>query len=120
MLATMATNVQNVTNAQTRGLPLITYEGGQHLVGTGGAENNQTLTNLFMAANRDPRMGAIYADYLNMWKAQGGQLFAVFNCVDAFSKWGSWGMLEYMDANRIRAHKYVAIVNFVAQNPKWW
>ncbi len=120
MLATMATNATNVTNATTRGLPLITYEGGQHLVGTGGAENNQALTNLFTAANRDPRMGAIYADYLNLWKAQGGQLFAVFNCVDAFSKWGSWGMLEFMDASRIRSHKYVAITNFVAQNPKWW
>jgi hypothetical protein len=120
MVATMATNAQNIANAQARGLPLITYEGGQHLVGVGGAENNATLSALFMAANRDPRMGQLYTDYLNSWKSQGGQLFAVFNCVDVFSKWGSWGMLEFMDANRLRAHKYVAIVNFVAQNPKWW
>lgn len=120
MLANMATNTQNVTSAQSRGLALITYEGGQHLVGVGGAENNQALTNLFLAANRDPRMGGLYTEYLNLWKSQGGQLFAVFNCVDAFSKWGSWGMLEYMDANRVRAHKYVAITNFVAQNPRWW
>lgn len=120
MISTMATNAQNVATAQARGLPLITYEGGQHLVGVGGAENNATLNALFMAANRDPRMGQIYGEYLNLWKSQGGQLFAVFNCVDVFSKWGSWGMMEFMDANRLRAHKYVAIVNFVAQNPRWW
>jgi hypothetical protein len=42
--------------AKQHGLRLVAYEGGQHLVGHGGAENNQPLTELFQAANRHPRM----------------------------------------------------------------
>lgn len=120
MVSMMNTNAQNVTSANQRGLRLIAYEGGQHLVGIQGAENNTALTNLFIAANRDPRMRALYTDYLTRWKNQGGQMFAVFNCVDAFTKWGSWGMLEFMDANRIRSHKYQAILQFMTANPIWW
>ena len=36
------------------GLQLVAFEGGQHLVGYGGAENNNELTRLFCTANRDP------------------------------------------------------------------
>src|SRR5262249_33920812 len=43
--------------ARKYGLPLIAYEGGAHLVGVGGAENNPALTALFVAANRSPRPG---------------------------------------------------------------
>lgn len=120
MTQMMTTNAQNVNAANSRGLRLVAYEGGQHLVGIQGAENNVALSNLFMSANRDPRMKAIYFDYLTRWKNQGGQLFTIFNCVDGYSKWGSWGMLEYMDANRIRSHKYQGILQFMAANPLWW
>ena len=43
-----------------RGLRLLAYEGGQHLVGVEGAENNEKLMRLFQAANRDPRMRDLY------------------------------------------------------------
>ncbi len=42
------------------GSRLVPYEGGQHLVGIRGAENDDALTALLTAANADPRMGKLY------------------------------------------------------------
>ena len=51
---------QNAANAKQHGIDLIAYEAGQHLVGCQGAENNQKLTDLLHAANRDPRICLLY------------------------------------------------------------
>ncbi|MFM1895962.1 MAG: hypothetical protein RLZZ385_1036 [Pseudomonadota bacterium] len=51
--------------ARAQGVELIAYEGGQHLVGVGAPANNSKLNTLFDAANRDPRMGTLYKNYLN-------------------------------------------------------
>lgn len=80
--------------AQAQGLQLLAYEGGQHLVGASGIENNQAITDLFIAANRDPRMGQLYAGYLQQWGLDGGGVFANFTDVATPSKWGSWGIKE--------------------------
>ncbi len=80
--------------ARSQGLLLLAYEGGQHLVGVGGVENNQPITDLLIAANRDLRMGELYKAYLQQWKQQGGGLFAHFTDVGSPSKWGSWGARE--------------------------
>ncbi|GFE70123.1 cadherin-like domain-containing protein [Chroococcus sp. FPU101] len=97
--------------AQQKGLQLLAYEGGQHLVGYGGAENNQTLTNLFTAANRDPRMGEIYRQYLNKWYELGGGSFMNYSDIGNFTKWGSWGSLEYVGQNG--SPKYDALMDVI-------
>lgn len=76
------------------GLDLLAYEGGQHLVGLGSVVNNQVINKLFIAANRDPRMGDLYRQYLADWQTLGGDLFVNFSDVKAPSKWGSWGTKE--------------------------
>ncbi|MFN7023921.1 MAG: hypothetical protein ACK4QP_05260 [Pseudorhizobium sp.] len=81
--------------ARDYGLPLYAYEGGQHLVGHGGAENDDRLTQLFVAANRDSRMGHLYKRHLRVWQQEGGDLYALFASMGEPSKWGSWGLLEY-------------------------
>lgn len=81
--------------ARRYGLPLYAYEGGQHLVGHGGAENSDRLTELFIAANRDARMGALYRRHLGVWQEEGGDLYALFASMGGPSKWGSWGLLEF-------------------------
>ena len=45
--------------ADSFGLPMWAYEGGQHLVPPTG-DTDATFLNLIIAANRDPRMGAAY------------------------------------------------------------
>jgi hypothetical protein len=93
------------------GLRLIAYEGGQHLVGHSGAENNEELAKLFQTANRDPRMYSLYRKHLKHWADAGGDLYVFYNYAMAPSKWGSWGLLEYQDQPIAQAHKYRAFVD---------
>lgn len=103
--------VDNLEVARRFGLQLVAYEGGQHLAGYGGAENNETLTALFIEANRHPRMGEIYLEYLRMWQASGGGLFLHFNDATIPSKFGSWGALETIGQEN--APKYEALLTFL-------
>jgi hypothetical protein len=106
--------------AAERGLRLIAYEGGQHLVGHGGAENNKTMEELFHAANRHPRMKQLYLEYLAGWKQAGGTMMAIFSSTGRYSKWGSWGIMEYHGKPIAEAPKYQAVIGFLEKNPRWW
>jgi hypothetical protein len=106
--------------ASLRGVPLIAYEGGQHLTGVGGVENNAAINALFDSANRDPRMGALYKTYLDAWKASGAKLFVAFNNCGGYSKWGRWGALEYLEQPRASSPKFNALQTFIEQNPASW
>jgi len=92
-------------------LRLVAYEGGQHLVGHAGAENNAELTKLFHATNRHPRMYDLYRKHLRHWSEEGGELYVLFNYATAPTKWGSWGLLEYQDQAIAEAPKYRAFVD---------
>ncbi len=104
--------------AQNHGLDLLAYEGGQHLVGDSGAENNDSVTSLFRQANRDHRMLAAYTRHLNDWKNAGGKLMAIYHSVGPSNKWGHWGIREYQ--NQVTPPKRQAVLNFIASNFCWW
>ncbi len=104
--------------AQKKGLTLVAYEGGQHITGSGGVENNDKLTNFFIELNRRPEMSDFYTQLLNDWKKAGGTLFMHFVDISPSSKWGSWGALEYLDQNG--SPKYNALIDFIDKNPCWW
>ena len=88
---------KNKKIADQYGLKLVAYESGQHLVGALGIENNDAITKLFTEANADPRMGEVYSQNLNAWAQAGGDLICSYNSVGKWSKWGSWGLLQYYD-----------------------
>jgi hypothetical protein len=88
---------ENKKIADEYGLKLVAYEAGQHLVGVGEAVNNKKLTQLFVRANADARMGQVYAKSLAAWHRIGGDLICSFNSVSGWSQWGSWGLLQYQD-----------------------
>lgn len=94
------------------GLKLIAYEGGQHMVGIYGEENNDELTARLHAANRHPRMGEIYDAYYHAWVDNGGDLFTHFSSIGTWSKWGSWGLLEHMDDDKEQSPKYQSTINW--------
>ena len=96
--------------ASAWGVDMVAYEGGQHMVGYWGAENNDTLTQLLIAANRHPRMEQFYHKYLRNWMNDGGKTFVAFNNVCQPSKWGSWGALEYQDQVLDNAPKYKGLL----------
>lgn len=106
-------------SAQARGMSMIAYEGGQHLVGVQGVQDNDTITALFVGANRDARMGAAYTRYLESWKAHGGELFVHFNLSFGYGRFGSWGVLETLTPDA-PTPKQQAIADFVSANPCWW
>jgi len=105
------------------GLALIAYEGGQHLtpyspLGTSCNEWNNpaqcapyfAIQNLYMAANRDARMGALYDDYLQAWSAETGSLFVHFAGLQHNNgQYGSWGAKEYAGQADDSAPKYLAL-----------
>ncbi len=116
--AAWARNYRKVANDY--GVHLISYEGGESMVGILGAEGNTALNELFDAFNRDPRIKQLYLDYLAGWKQAGGELFVHFNDAGRYTKWGRWGALEYIAQPRAAAPKFDAIQSFIEQNPVWW
>jgi hypothetical protein len=118
--ATTAATAAYRTVANNYGVHLISYEGGQSLVGILGAENNTDLTAVFDNFNRDPRAKDVYLAYLAGWRQAGGELFVHFNDAGVYSKWGDWGSLEYIDQPRATAPKFDGVQTFIEKNPVWW
>jgi hypothetical protein len=98
--------------ADRYGLRLVAYEGGQHMVGVAGGENNERVTKVLQAANAHPRMGEIYGKYYDGWTAAGGDLFAYFASVSGWSKWGSWGIHQYYDDDPAKSPKLMATMRW--------
>jgi hypothetical protein len=97
--------------AKRFGVRLVAYEGGQHLVGVGGVENDKAVTELFFAANRHPRMVDLYRRHLGHWREGGGGLYVAFSDCAKPSKWGSWGALEWIDQPLDQAPKHRALLD---------
>ena len=92
---------------------LIAYEGGQHFVPRPG-KRKTPLTQTMIAANRDPRMGDLYREYLKSWfDAVGAGLFVHHSYVYPPGQFGSWGVLEYQDQPISEAPKYQALLDTV-------
>jgi hypothetical protein len=103
-------------NIATRqfGLDLLAYEGGPHLTSYQFDWDKQdSMTELFLAANNNPRMRDVYGAYLNQWEQSGGTLFNQFVDVNASSKWGFWGALEYQNQDLATAPKYGGLMDFI-------
>lgn len=94
------------------GLRLIAYEAGQHAVGVGGGENNDRLTGVLQAAQRLPRMGEIYAAYLDGWRESGGDTAAFFSSVGTWSKWGSWGLMQHFDDQPADYPRFATVLRY--------
>ena len=112
----MRANKQVATAA---GVPrVLCYESGQHAVGVAGVENNDTITNLLMAANRHPRMNQLYQTYLDNWVSESGNdVNCLFASVGGFSKWGSWGMQEFLDQGPDVSPKLAGVLAWRAARP---
>lgn len=78
--------------ADAYGVPLVCYEGGQHLVATA----TSPVADEFLAAQRHPRMGDRYRLALQRCREAGVTLAIAFNDVSPWSSAGSWGAREHM------------------------
>jgi hypothetical protein len=99
--------------ADRYGVQLLGYEGGQSLNALGSLANDPTLNALYDAANRDPRMGALYTRFLQGWTDNGGGLlFHHTNCF-SINRYGRFGSLEYLTQPRSQAPKYDALQRWI-------
>ncbi|MFN8399030.1 MAG: hypothetical protein U0X74_03365 [Anaerolineales bacterium] len=105
-------------HAKRYGYHLLAYEAGQHLAGIGATQDNKKIVELFLQGNRDPRMGDIYSDYLQMWQEAHGETFVLFNFAGRYGRFGSWGLMEYIE--QPSSPKYDAVVDFASGNACWW
>lgn len=114
----------NAKVASSFGLPLVAYEGGQSLQGFPTYGPTSPQVQMFIAANRDARMGAAYTTYLDDWKSSGGTLFMHFNDSYPPSQYGMWGLLEsIMQTTQPLSSappKWQAVQNFISGNKCWW
>ena len=109
--------LEHAAVARKYGLPMIAYEGGQHLWEMEGKEPE--VQALFNAANHDPRMSAVYARYLEDWTQAGGGLFMHELDSARCDKGGCWGAVEYLGQPRAKAPKFDALMRFIeGQTPK--
>ncbi len=106
-------------NFNGSGIRLVGYEGGQHLAGIGGFTFNASCNDTFDAANADPRMGTLYANYLAAWKQNGDELVHFYN-VGRWGVFGRWGLKEFQDQTRASSPKFDALMDFSEANPCWW
>lgn len=102
--------------AQQYGLDLLGYEGGQGLVDWATRDSAQHPNPLFFAANRDPRMGVLYRDFLKGWQAAGGHLLMLFSAPRTCQWYGCWGLKEHIRQPREQAYKYAAVLDAIAEN----
>jgi hypothetical protein len=103
--------------ADSYNLELTAYEGGQHLSALGEANRNKTVVDLLSEANRDPRMGELYIQYLNHWTKIGGGVFCLYDSMFAHSPSGYWGLLEYTGQDPATAPKYMAVQKWAKTLP---
>lgn len=103
--------------AQPRGLRLVGYEGGQHMMAW---NEHPSLVEKLAWANRSPRMKDIYRRYLEAWRDNGGDLMLLVNFVQAYGKFGYWGMLERQDQPVATAPKMAGTLEFMQANARWW
>lgn len=112
--ALIATSVGDDTRmnrkvADDHEVELIAYEAGQHLLAAGGLEDDDDFVQLLLKANRSPRMGELYRKAHAAWLKSGGGLAVYFNSCEQWSKFGSWGALEYQDQPIEKAYKMAAL-----------
>lgn len=94
-------------------LPLLSYEGGQHLVAFNSTFGVDLNGDFKIAANRDPRMGMLFKELTDMWSQEtGGQLFNQFSLVSPYSDFGSWGLTE--DLGQSSSPKWDALLDELA------
>lgn len=102
--------------ARQQSLPLIAYEGGQHLVTAGPYAGNAAMEQLFDDVNRDARMGPLYTAYLNDWNTlTGGALFMHLGSCAPIDHSGNarFGTIEYLGQPRSTAPKYDALMRWI-------
>ena len=103
------------------GWQLEAYEAGQHVVdleGLFGGAQDPAQTAFFINLVRRPEFAALYTEYLNIWRDNGGGLMAQFSDFGPPSRYGSWGIWDSVTAPD--SPRAAAITAFRDTVSAWW
>jgi hypothetical protein len=102
--------------AQENNLTMVTYEAGQSL--TAGYFGNGMPEGVYIPVNRHPRMYDLYMQYLDGWQAFGGETMVMFHLGGFWNGSETFGHLENPFQPLDNAHKYRALLDWLAQQPE--
>ncbi len=108
--------------ANSHGLRLSVYEGGQHIhhsfaVNDLSEAQAEELGRFLAEFVRSPEMGALYAQLWDGWRDIGEGPFMQFSEIGVPSRWGSWGILSHPGDRNPRAD---FILKRQAEGGSWW
>ncbi|SMO51692.1 hypothetical protein [Paracoccus laeviglucosivorans] len=84
------------TIAKERGLSLIMYEGGTHIVPPAEVRADPALRHFYEQFNYSTEMAQVYAAALTEWRAAGGALFNLFVECARVADFGYWGLQRHV------------------------
>lgn len=109
---------QTLTEVNERGMQLVTYEGGTHLL---APKKKQDLIAKLADVNKNPGMEKVYKRLLNHWDSLyqefGSNKVGVWNHysdVGRYGKNGYWGLMQSTYQDPLTAPKYQAIKEYAS------
>jgi len=110
---------KQLLEANKRGLQLVTYEGGTHLL---APRNRPDLIAKLANMNKSPQMQGVYTLLMQKWdelrQTYGADKVGVwnhYNDVSRYGKYGYWGLLQSTYQNPDSAPKYKAVRDYILQ-----
>jgi len=90
---------ENHDVAEANGLPLVSYEAGQHITTwlPSLGRHDEPLIEAFAEFNRDDRMGELYEELIDVWNEAGGDTMIFYNNTQGWAHSGYWGLKESFD-----------------------
>ena len=84
--------------------------------------NDTEMVELMDYLNKKPAIAEAYTNWIDAWQEIGGDLFVQFNGIQYPSKYGNYGMLDYLgqqDDPSQETYKYDVLMEYNAGGP-WW
>jgi len=88
--------------AAERGLAMVMYEGGTHVVTQPSQHGDTELVAFFAALNHSDAMAEAYRVLLQGWAALSPAPFNHYVAIGAPNVWGGWGALRHQDDDNPR------------------
>ncbi len=116
LYSTIGSWAASAASAHAAGVPLVAYEGGQHMLPMGYGDWNNPVHVDFMqfmyAFQRSPQIKELYLEHYALWSAMGGRTVSLFVDTSGMSFWGYWGAKEILTQTRAEAPKWDAFVTW--------
>ena len=102
---------------RNRGIPMIAYEGGAHILATGYGDWSNPSHAAFMTflanLHKHPIIAELYLEHWALWTAAGGRTVSLFQDIGGYGYYGYWGAKEDVTENTDQSPRYEAARDFV-------